>query len=408
MFLYKSICVVWPMAQSLIAMDHQLGQTLASAVEYHHYLGLVLILLCFKYRRRLTQRPRRFQVRPWLTRREQQGLYHNLFQELSLGEPDSTDFFRFIRMEPAMFHEVLNKLSPLLERGSRRALDPGIKLTIALRFYATGDSFRDMAYSFRVAHNTISVLVREVSDAIIQGYSNQVILPNEEEIWRQKGKKFGDRWNIPHAIGALDGKHIAIRCPRESGSRFYNYKGFYSIVLLALVDAEYKFMWVDVGANGSCSDAGIFRETQLYRDLDAGIQGLPTTDPLPDDNTPFPYFILGDNAFALKSWMMTPFSHRNKTKEEHIYNYRHSRGRRIVECTFGIFAQRFRCFLKTLEVTHRTARKITSACVCLHNLHRTRYPLTDNYQQEDMSQLLPGAWQDDNLAQELNSVTGSG
>ena len=391
-------------------MERRHDQNFASAVEFHHSLiSFMAIMLCiYRYRRRLTQRPRRFRVRPWLRRREQQGLYSNLFQELALGEPDTVDYFRFIRMEPAMFNEVLNKVRPLLERSrrSRRALDPGIKLTIALRFYATGDAYRDMAYSFRVAHNTISVLVREVNDAIIQAYGDQVILPNEEESWRQKGNQFGDRWNTPHAIGALDGKHIAIRCPRGSGSRFYNFKGFYSIVLLALVDAEQKFMWVDVGANGSCSDAGLFKETQLYKDFEAGKMRLPTTDSLPNDDRPFPYFILGDNAFALKSWMMTPYSHRNKTHEELIYNYRHSRGRRVVECTFGIFAQRYRCFLKTLEVSHKTARRITLACVCQHNLHRTRYPQSNIDQQEDMSQLLPVAWRDDNLTQELSSVTG--
>ena len=177
-------------------------------------------------------------------------------------------------------------------------------------------------------------------------------------------------------------------------------------MLLALVDAEQKFMWVDVGANGSCSDAGLFKETQLYKDFEAGKMRLPTTDSLPNDDRPFPYFILGDNAFALKSWMMTPYSHRNKTHEELIYNYRHSRGRRVVECTFGIFAQRYRCFLKTLEVSHKTARRITLACVCLHNLHRTRYPQSNIDQQEDISQLLPVAWRDDNLTQELSSVTG--
>ena len=365
-----------------------------------------MFLFYHRHRRRITQRPRRYQTRSWLRLREQQGLYHNLLQELALGEPDTHDYFRFIRMEPVMFHELLNKLTPLLERRSRRALSPGIKLTIALRFYATGESYRGMAYSFRVAHNTISELVREVSDAIVQGYADQVVLPNSEESWRQRGQEYFDRWNIPHAVGALDGKHIAIRRPHGSGSRFYNYKGFYSIVLLALVDADYKFMWVDVGSDGSCSDAGIFNETKLYNDFDTGSQGLPTTDPLPGENSPFPYFILGDNAFSLKTWLMNPYSHRNKTHDELIFNYRHSRGRRVVECTFGIFAQRFRCFLRPLEVTPRAARRITSACVCLHNLLRTRYPSTYNVQQEDMNQLMPGAWQDDTLTQELNAVTG--
>ena len=59
-------------------------------------------------------------------------------------------------------------------------------------------------------------------------------------------------------MGALDGKHLAIRHPRRSGSRYYN--GFYSVVLLALKDAGYRFVWADVGSNGCCSDAQIFSQ----------------------------------------------------------------------------------------------------------------------------------------------------
>ncbi len=62
-----------------------------------------------------------------------------------------------------------------------------------------------------------------------------------------------------HAIGAIDGKHVPIKCPKKSGSLFYNYNGFYSIILLALEDGDYKFLWLDVGQNGSSSDAQIFK-----------------------------------------------------------------------------------------------------------------------------------------------------
>ena len=62
---------------------------------------------------------------------------------------------------------------------------------------------------------------------------------------------------------AIDSKHLAIRRPKNGGSLYYNYKGFHSIILLALVDANYKFLWVDVGTNGSSSDAQIFNDCDL-------------------------------------------------------------------------------------------------------------------------------------------------
>ena len=64
--------------------------------------------------------------------------------------------------------------------------------------------------------------------------------PTDPEEWRGLGEKFRNRWNVPHAVGALDGKHIAMKKPKKSGSEYF--KGYFSKVLLSLVDAEYKFL----------------------------------------------------------------------------------------------------------------------------------------------------------------------
>ena len=79
---------------------------------------------------------------------------------------------------------------------------------------------------------------------------------------KQVAAEFSSRWNFHHTLGAVDGKHVAIRCPMNGGSLYlyFNYKGFHSIILLALVDAKYKFQGVDVGTNGSSSDAQIFND----------------------------------------------------------------------------------------------------------------------------------------------------
>lgn len=75
-------------------------------------------------------------------------------------------------------------------------------------------------------------------------------MPNTVQEWRAIAQRFEDRWNFPHCLGAWDGKHIRIVPPPGSGSYFYNYKQFHSIVLMACLNADYEFIWVDVGTNG--------------------------------------------------------------------------------------------------------------------------------------------------------------
>jgi hypothetical protein len=84
-------------------------------------------------------------------------------------------------------------------------------------------------------------------------------LPLTAEEWLKYSVNFYKQWNFPHCVGALDGKHIVMQAPANSGSYCCNYKGTLSIVLLAVVDAEYKFLYVDVGCNGRVSDGGRFQ-----------------------------------------------------------------------------------------------------------------------------------------------------
>ena len=72
----------------------------------------------------------------------------------------------------------------------------------------------------------------------------------------------------PHAVGALDGKHIATKKPKKSGSEYFNYKGYFPLVLLALVNADYNFLWVNVGASGLSYDAQIFNCCKLKRRIE--------------------------------------------------------------------------------------------------------------------------------------------
>ena len=126
--------------------------------------------------------------------------------------------------------------------------------------WRNGKAYKSMALNFRVGANSISKLVPDTCEAIIQEFMEEVIqCPTTPDEWREVAEGFSNQWNFHHTLGAIDGKHIAIQPPPNCGSLYYNYKGYHSIVLLALVDANGKFMYIDIGANGSCSDAGKFQ-----------------------------------------------------------------------------------------------------------------------------------------------------
>ena len=362
-------------------------------------------------RERRERNRRRWWIRPWIVNRPLLGQYQRLMRELS--DEDRSSFRNFVRMDPPMFDELLQRIGPRIGRQDtnyRKALEPGLKLAITLRFMATGDSYKSLMYGFRVPHNTISLIVKQVCQAIVQEYAEEVIqCPTTEQEWRAIAEQFERRWNFPHALGALDGKHVGIRQPRGGGSVYYNYKGFHSIILMALVDADYKFLWVDVGTAGSTSDCAIFNLSELKEMFEADTIGVPAPDPLTHDDQPTPYFLIGDDAFPLRTWLMKPFSQRQLNHEKRIFNYRLSRARRIVENAFGILANRFGCLLTHMRQQPRTVTTITEACVCLHNLMRIRYPGQQNAlvdQEDEDHQVVPGAWRDGRNMEDMEDVAG--
>lgn len=84
-------------------------------------------------------------------------------------------------------------------------------------------------------------------------------MPSTTADWMNIADTFDKMWNFPHCLGALDGKHILMQSPINSGSKYYNYKSSFSIVLMALVDAEYNFLFVDIGCQGGVSMGAYLR-----------------------------------------------------------------------------------------------------------------------------------------------------
>ena len=237
-------------------------------------------------RRRKGKKKRTVWVRKWIKRRPKLGQYKTLMNELK--REDVKGFRNFLRMDPDLYYEILQRIEGRITKKGcnlRKPLSPGLKLGITLRHLASGDNYHSLMYGFRVAHNTISLLIPQVCEAIIAEFYDEVVrVPSTTDEWKVISKLFSDRWQFHHCMGALDGKHVAIRCPKGGGSIYYNYKGFHSIILMALVDADYKFSWADVGCSGSAGDAQIFNDCELKEAILADTIGFPEAEPLPYDD----------------------------------------------------------------------------------------------------------------------------
>ena len=337
-------------------------------------------------------------VRDWILRRPQLGLYDRLMVELRNEDPRA--FHNFMRMPTAMYDELVQRLTPALTKTTtncRLPLEPGLKVAVTLRHLASGAKYRDMQYAWRVPHNTISLVVREVCQAIIDVYKDELLkAPQTEEEWKNISDKWLEKWNFPHVIGAIDGKHVACRAPANTGSEFFNYKEYFSVILLAVVTYDYKFLWVDLSGKGSSSDAHIYNHSALKEALEKNdLVGFPQPEPLPGDTQDVPYFLVGDDAFALRTSMMKPFANKGMTKKQRIFNYRLSRARRVVENAFGILANRFQVLASRMLHEPDNVRLVVKACVLLHNLMRTRYPVMQNNLvdiERRNGTVVPGEW----------------
>ncbi|XP_063913285.1 uncharacterized protein LOC135129945 [Zophobas morio] len=233
------------------------------------------------------------------------------------------------------------------------------------------------------------MIVPEVCRALIEALRNYVKMPSTANEWEVIAKQYEEMWNFPHCIGAMDGKHVVPQCPINSGSDYFDYKSFFSIVLFALVDADYNFLFVDVGCQGRISDGGVFKHSKLHKMMETGRLSLPADGPLEGRNRLMPYVIVGDEAFPLTTNIMKPYAGmHSKGSPERIFNYRLSRARRVVENVFGIASSVF-----------RVLRKPILAVVYLHNflrkspLSRNLYSPPGTFDSDDTTgNFVPGTW----------------
>ena len=131
------------------------------------------------------------------------------------------------------------------ETNYRKSISPAEHLALTIRFLATGETQISLSFSFWIGKSTVSKIIAENCDALHRVHFHLYVKrPTSNNKWKAIPQE--EIWNLPHVVGVIDGKHTRIKCPKSLGTLHHNYKGLFSLLILATCDARYCFTLIDV------------------------------------------------------------------------------------------------------------------------------------------------------------------
>ncbi|CAF4749204.1 unnamed protein product [Rotaria socialis] len=188
---------------------------------------------------------------------------------------------------------------------------------------------------------------------------------NHQEI-KDTSSKFLRKFGYPMCIGAVDGTHISIKPPLGLEADYFNYKKYHSVIMLAVVNADLGFTYINVGAPGRCNDASVYSRSNLS---DVIKNSIYEDHYMTVNNTKIQSHLIADSAFALDQTLLEPFPDRIDMPRQHrMFNYRLSRCRSTVERAFGMMKNRFRILHKKMEFNLDNTINIIKTAVIMHNI----------------------------------------
>ncbi|XP_077497472.1 uncharacterized protein LOC144108065 [Amblyomma americanum] len=242
-----------------------------------------------------------------------------------------------------------------------------VEKRVAIGLYRLRSSAEDqtIAHLFGVGRSTVNLLTKEFFAAVTDVLGGEWLNMVSRQEMPNQIREFYAFSGFPQALGAMNGCHIPISPPQEHAADYYIYKGWHSIILLAIVDHKYSFRYLNVGSPGRCHDAFVYGRSQLSKHIKSDYFQSPVSV---IEGVAVAAVVLCDQAFPLTSNLLKPFANALSCSKEAQFNYILSKTRRIVENAFGRLKARFRFVMKRMECKLPTAmRAIKAACV-LHNI----------------------------------------
>ena len=206
-------------------------------------------------------------------------------------------------MSPERFDHLLSLVTPLISKKDskfRKSIPLNERLALTVRLLASGESQNSLPFQFRLGRATVSKIISDCCEAIYQVLPEKHLRsPKSPEEWKTIAQQFEDTWNMH--IGAINGERVQIKCPRNTGSLYHNYKEF-SLVVLAICGANYFFMLFDVGQYRSNNGSGVLIHSNMGGYFENHSNNIPRPESVEGcDLDPLPYFLVGYGIFPLKT-----------------------------------------------------------------------------------------------------------
>ena len=150
-----------------------------------------------------------------------------------------SDWIENFRMSHQTFTYLCQQLAPVIEHQNtrmRKAIAVKQRVAVTLWCLATSVEYRTIGHLFGIARCTVCQIVHETCLAIVKVLLNKYISFPTGERLRKVTEGFEKSWGLPQCAGAVDGSHIPIAAPTTNHTDYYNRKGYYSIIIQALVD----------------------------------------------------------------------------------------------------------------------------------------------------------------------------
>ncbi|XP_029938329.1 protein ALP1-like [Salarias fasciatus] len=254
---------------------------------------------------------------------------------------------------------AMQGLQRLLQREQDHGWGSQLEVLIYVYWLAHGLSYRVVSSVFCVPRSTVHRVIHRVAHLIWRNLKLAISFPRLEDL-NTIGEAFGQLAGTPVlncVVGAIDGCHFRIKPPAHHRIDYLNYKGFFSINMQAICDANGRFLDIFVGYPGAVHDTRILKNSPFYK-----AQLYP----------PAEYILLGDGGYpclATPISLLTPYREPVRDRSESRFNYHHSRARSIIERAFGVLKTRWRSTLfRALEVRPTFSPVVIATCAFLHNV----------------------------------------